>query len=182
MCVFLGAPAAKNACAAPMSPQRSRPTTDARRCATRHPAIDRDSGRATERSSHAGIARFQPGSRDGPKPTGAPCSGSLLHMPGLHSCPPGTASASPLTYSGRDREAMTYHVEGRLLEVCNCAILCPCWVGEDPDPGTCDSVLAWAIDCRNGRGNRCQRAGDRPVRSPSRQRTGWQLARRHLYR
>ena len=37
-------------------------------------------------------------------------------------------------------------MEGRLLEVCTCNVLCPCWVGEDPDGGTCDSVLAWYID------------------------------------
>lgn len=43
-------------------------------------------------------------------------------------------------------EATTYEIEGRLLEVCSCNTLCPCWVGEDPDGGTCDSVLAWAID------------------------------------
>ncbi len=42
--------------------------------------------------------------------------------------------------------AMTYHVEGRLLEVCTCNILCPCWVGENPDGGICDSALAWQID------------------------------------
>jgi hypothetical protein len=41
---------------------------------------------------------------------------------------------------------MAYQVEGRLLEVCTCGILCPCWVGEDPDGGTCDSALAWKID------------------------------------
>lgn len=39
-----------------------------------------------------------------------------------------------------------YHVEGRLLEVCTCNVLCPCWVGEDPDNGTCDGVLAWHYD------------------------------------
>ena len=22
---------------------------------------------------------------------------------------------------------MAYHLEGRLLEVCNCRVLCPCW-------------------------------------------------------
>lgn len=43
-------------------------------------------------------------------------------------------------------EATTYEIEGRLLEVCNCDAICPCWVGEDPDHGTCDSVLAWYID------------------------------------
>lgn len=41
---------------------------------------------------------------------------------------------------------MTYHLEGRLLEVCDCRVLCPCWIGEDPDNGTCDSVLAYHFD------------------------------------
>jgi hypothetical protein len=41
---------------------------------------------------------------------------------------------------------MGYQLEGRLLEVCTCNILCPCWVGEDPDGGKCDGVLAWHID------------------------------------
>lgn len=41
---------------------------------------------------------------------------------------------------------MAYTLEGRLLEVCNCKTLCPCWVGEDPDNGTCDGALAWHFD------------------------------------
>ncbi|ARP89346.1 hypothetical protein CAL14_02740 [Bordetella genomosp. 9] len=41
---------------------------------------------------------------------------------------------------------MGYHLEGRLLEVCNCNVLCPCWIGEDPDNGTCDTIVAWRID------------------------------------
>lgn len=41
---------------------------------------------------------------------------------------------------------MAYQLEGRLLEVCTCNILCPCWVGEDPDAGTCDGTLAWRFD------------------------------------
>ncbi|HSV82744.1 MAG TPA: DUF1326 domain-containing protein [Ramlibacter sp.] len=41
---------------------------------------------------------------------------------------------------------MSYHLEGRLLEVCNCNVLCPCWIGEDPDNGTCDTIIAWRID------------------------------------
>lgn len=41
---------------------------------------------------------------------------------------------------------MGYAVEGRLLEVCSCNVLCPCWIGEDPDGGTCESSLAWHID------------------------------------
>ena len=41
---------------------------------------------------------------------------------------------------------MAYHLEGRLLEVCDCRVLCPCWIGEDPDNGTCDAVLAYHFD------------------------------------
>lgn len=41
---------------------------------------------------------------------------------------------------------MAYSIEGRLLEVCDCNVLCPCWIGEDPDNGTCDAIVAWHID------------------------------------
>jgi hypothetical protein len=41
---------------------------------------------------------------------------------------------------------MAYHLEGRLLEVCNCRVLCPCWIGEDPDYGTCNTIIAWHFD------------------------------------
>ena len=41
---------------------------------------------------------------------------------------------------------MSYHLEGRLLEVCNCRVLCPCWIGEDPDFKTCDTIVAWHFD------------------------------------
>ncbi len=41
---------------------------------------------------------------------------------------------------------MAYRLEGQLLEVCDCQILCPCWVGEDPDDGTCNTAIAWHLD------------------------------------
>jgi hypothetical protein len=41
---------------------------------------------------------------------------------------------------------MTYQIEGQLLEVCPCDVLCPCWIGEDPDYETCDSVNAYHIE------------------------------------
>lgn len=41
---------------------------------------------------------------------------------------------------------MAYHLEGKLLEVCTCNVLCPCWIGEDPDNGDCQGMLAWHID------------------------------------
>ena len=40
---------------------------------------------------------------------------------------------------------MSYSLEGDLLEVCNCDVLCPCWIGEDPDNGTCDSVMGYNV-------------------------------------
>jgi len=42
--------------------------------------------------------------------------------------------------------AEAYVLEGTLLEACNCKVLCPCWIGEDPDNGTCDSIIAYHID------------------------------------
>jgi hypothetical protein len=41
---------------------------------------------------------------------------------------------------------MAYRLEGRLLEVCTCKTLCPCWVGEDPDGSTCEGTLCWHFD------------------------------------
>ncbi len=38
---------------------------------------------------------------------------------------------------------MTYDLEGDLLEVCDCKVLCPCWIGEDPDNGTCETIVAY---------------------------------------
>ena len=42
--------------------------------------------------------------------------------------------------------AVGYDVEGSLLEVCTCDVLCPCWIGEDPDNGDCESVVAYHFD------------------------------------
>jgi hypothetical protein len=44
---------------------------------------------------------------------------------------------------------MAYRLEGDLLEVCNCNVLCPCWIGEDPDPGFCNSSLAYRFTSGN---------------------------------
>jgi hypothetical protein len=41
---------------------------------------------------------------------------------------------------------VAYDLEGSLLEVCTCNTLCPCWIGEDPDGGTCQSVIAYHFD------------------------------------
>jgi hypothetical protein len=41
---------------------------------------------------------------------------------------------------------MAYRLHGSILEVCTCKVLCPCWIGEDPDNGTCDSTVAYHVD------------------------------------
>jgi hypothetical protein len=41
---------------------------------------------------------------------------------------------------------MAYAFEGKMLEVCSCKVICPCWAGQDPDGGTCEGVLAYHID------------------------------------
>ncbi len=35
-------------------------------------------------------------------------------------------------------KTVVYDLEGTLLEACSCGMLCPCWVGADPDGGECN--------------------------------------------
>lgn len=41
---------------------------------------------------------------------------------------------------------MAYDLHGYMLEFCSCNVLCPCWIGEDPDNGDCQGTLAWHIE------------------------------------
>lgn len=43
-------------------------------------------------------------------------------------------------------ERYIYFLQGTLLEACSCDILCPCWVGEDPDTGDCKAFVAYHFD------------------------------------
>src|SRR5438552_11654186 len=45
----------------------------------------------------------------------------------------------------RDK-AGTYELVGTLLEACSCGVLCPCWIGEDPDGGQCFAFNAYHFD------------------------------------
>ena len=47
---------------------------------------------------------------------------------------------------------VVYDLQGTLLEACSCGVLCPCWVGEDPDLGTCDAFIAYHFDAGTVRG------------------------------
>jgi|SRR5579883_729679 hypothetical protein len=46
----------------------------------------------------------------------------------------------------------TYELEGQILEACSCKTPCPCWIGEDPDEGSCDSFVAYHIERGNIQG------------------------------
>jgi hypothetical protein len=39
-----------------------------------------------------------------------------------------------------------YTLRGSLLEACSCNVLCPCWIGEDPDTGYCESLVAYRFE------------------------------------
>lgn len=41
---------------------------------------------------------------------------------------------------------VVYSLTGTLLEACSCGTLCPCWIGEDPDGGSCDAFNAYHFD------------------------------------
>jgi len=40
----------------------------------------------------------------------------------------------------------SYQLEGSLLEACSCGAPCPCWIGEDPDRGTCDAFICYRVE------------------------------------
>lgn len=41
---------------------------------------------------------------------------------------------------------MAYQLEGRLIEICSCEAICPCFVNQVPDNGVCDVTVAWHVD------------------------------------
>ena len=40
---------------------------------------------------------------------------------------------------------MNYHVTGEFIEACDCRVICPCWVDELPDNGSCTGFFAWSL-------------------------------------
>ena len=51
---------------------------------------------------------------------------------------PSTSPGATVTDTPARIAAAPYQLEGSLLEVCSCNVLCPCWIGEDPDGGACE--------------------------------------------
>jgi hypothetical protein len=56
------------------------------------------------------------------------------------------------TQTAMTETGVVYDLKGTLLEACSCGVLCPCWVGEDPDLGTCDAFIAYQFDSGTVRG------------------------------
>src|SRR5437660_9614954 len=47
------------------------------------------------------------------------------------------------TREAPDKQKAVYQLQGTLLEACSCDVLCPCWIGEDPDQGDCKAFIAY---------------------------------------
>ncbi|MBA2780842.1 DUF1326 domain-containing protein [Billgrantia kenyensis] len=45
-----------------------------------------------------------------------------------------------------------YRLEGTMLEICSCAVPCPCFLGEDPDGNECFGVIAFKLESGQARG------------------------------
>lgn len=50
------------------------------------------------------------------------------------------------TTEAQPETSIIYELDGSLLEACSCEVLCPCWIGEDPDHGTCEAFNAYHFD------------------------------------
>ena len=48
-----------------------------------------------------------------------------------------------MTAPALEKQKIVYSLTGTLLEACSCGVLCPCWVGEDPDMGECLASLSY---------------------------------------
>ena len=60
--------------------------------------------------------------------------------------------AMAMTKERAEATSVVYDLQGTLLEACSCGVLCPCWVGEDPDGGACDAFIAYHFDAGTIRG------------------------------
>jgi hypothetical protein len=50
------------------------------------------------------------------------------------------------TQEAARRAGAVYSLQGTLIEACSCNVLCPCWIGEDPDLGECFAIVAYHLD------------------------------------
>ena len=58
-----------------------------------------------------------------------------------------TVQPTPTQTTGEvQKQQYVYNLQGTLLEACSCNVLCPCWIGEDPDTGHCQAFVAYHFD------------------------------------
>src|SRR3984893_1839845 len=60
--------------------------------------------------------------------------------------PTGKGEVMAVTQTHDKATKAGYVLEGTLLEACSCGVLCPCWIGEDPDGGQCFAFNAYHFD------------------------------------
>lgn len=41
---------------------------------------------------------------------------------------------------------LAYRLSGTFIEACNCAVICPCWVDDEPDEAFCAGLFAWTFE------------------------------------
>src|SRR5215211_8162646 len=76
-----------------------------------------------------------------------PRSQRILRLVSNHPPAKGTRRMDPTTTApDAAHETAGYQLTGSLLEACSCEVLCPCWIGEDPDHGTCEAFNAYHFD------------------------------------
>jgi hypothetical protein len=78
-------------------------------------------------------------------------SGAARQGNGKHGepcCPPTERKEAAVAKTHEDLRTTgaVYELTGTLLEACSCGVLCPCWIGEDPDEGECFSFNAYHLD------------------------------------
>jgi hypothetical protein len=40
---------------------------------------------------------------------------------------------------------MPYEIQGDFIEACDCSLICPCWLDDEPEDGHCTGLFAWRI-------------------------------------
>jgi hypothetical protein len=41
---------------------------------------------------------------------------------------------------------MAYEMRGQFLEACDCQVMCPCWLDQEPDEDQCTGMIAWYVE------------------------------------
>lgn len=109
-----------------------------------------------ERLAAAGATPQRLGTLSRSPPVGLLLRPSSLRHRDRHLCVSVTSafggSAANVSGAGRQsspftkaRSPMSYDLSGTFIEACDCTVICPCWVDDDPVGGHCTGLIAWHI-------------------------------------